>query len=57
MKRGDVKDDEKMFQRERGVRSEGWIYEVLQIHRYNGKHQIHKNVIHCYKNTRYASYL
>jgi len=42
MKRDDIKDDEKMFRRERGVRLEGWIYEVLQIHRYNGKHQIHK---------------
>lgn len=58
MKRDDIKDDEKMFRRERGVRLEGWVYEVLQIHRYNGKHQIHKkSVIRCYKNTRYASYL
>ena len=53
MKRDDIKDDEKMFRRERGVRLEGWIYEVLQIHRYNGKHQIHKkSVIRCYKNTQ-----
>jgi len=44
MKRDDIKDDEKMFRRERGVRLEGWIYEVLQIHRYNGKHQIHKTL-------------
>ena len=47
MKRDDIKDDEKMFRRERGVRLEGWIYEVLQIHRYNGKHQIHKKALYA----------